>query len=88
MSGILKDITILREVVMSNLSPEAIKVRNALVEKGIETPMIDLMQDKDQRRQGIEQHMREVIKLIGLDLSDDSLKKHRHVYQKCLLMRF
>lgn len=41
MSGILKDITILREVVMSNLSPEAIKVRNALVEKGIETSMID-----------------------------------------------
>ncbi len=75
MSGILKDITILREVVMSNLSPEAIKVRNALVEKGIETPMIDLMQDKDQRRQGIEQHMREVIKLIGLDLSDDSLEE-------------
>lgn len=46
------------------------------LKKGIETPMIDLVQDKDQRRQGIEQHICiEVIKLIGLDLSDDSLEE-------------
>ena len=52
---------------MENLSPEAIKVRNALVEKGIETPMISLTENKDQRRTEIERHMREVMRLIAMD---------------------
>ncbi|QLB13086.1 GTP cyclohydrolase I [Bisgaardia hudsonensis] len=60
---------------MSNLLPEAIKVRNALVEKGIETPMLSLMENKEQRKISIEKHMREVMKLIGLDLKDDSLEE-------------
>lgn len=60
---------------MNKISPEAEKVRQALVRKGIETPMITTQMTKAQRREGIEQHMREVIKLIGLDLSDDSLEE-------------
>ena len=47
-------------------------VRRALVAKGIETPMIDPTQCKDERRVAIASHMREVMKLIGLDLRDDS----------------
>lgn len=60
---------------MNKISPEAEKVRNALLSKGIETPMITPEQDRDTRRAGIEQHMREVMKLIGLDLRDDSLEE-------------
>ncbi len=59
---------------MTMISPEAEKVRNALIEKGIETPMIALTETKDQRRSQIEQHMGKVLELIGLDLTDDSLQ--------------
>ncbi|MDG6894072.1 GTP cyclohydrolase I FolE [Volucribacter amazonae] len=60
---------------MKKISPEALKVRQALVDKGIETPMINLTKDKDQRRGEIEHHMRQVMQLIGLDLADDSLEE-------------
>lgn len=60
---------------MNKISPEAEKVRNALLDKGIETPMITQSLDKQARRTGIENHMREVLKLIGLDLRDDSLEE-------------
>lgn len=60
---------------MDKISSEAEKVRNALQQKGIETPMISLALDKQQRRIAIENHMREVMKLIGLDLRDDSLEE-------------
>ncbi|PVX33420.1 GTP cyclohydrolase I [Pasteurella langaaensis DSM 22999] len=57
------------------ISAEAKKVRDALVEKGIETPMLHLQESKDSRRNAIEQKMREVMELIGLDLRDDSLEE-------------
>lgn len=57
------------------ISAEAKKVRDALVEKGIETPMLHLQESKDERRNAIEQKMREVMELIGLDLRDDSLEE-------------
>ncbi len=60
---------------MNHISPEAEKVRNALRQKGIETPMIVLDESKDERRTHIEQHMREVLRLIGLDLRDDSIEE-------------
>ena len=60
---------------MNHISPEAEKVRNALRQKGIETPMIVLDESKDERRTNIEQHMREVLRLIGLDLRDDSIEE-------------
>ena len=60
---------------MDAISPDAENVRRALVAKGIETPMIDLTQCKDERRTAIASHMREVMKLIGLDLRDDSLEE-------------
>jgi len=50
---------------MNHISPEAAKVREALRQKGIETPMIGLDESKDERRTHIEQHMREVLRLIG-----------------------
>ncbi|MDD7569836.1 MAG: GTP cyclohydrolase I FolE [[Actinobacillus] rossii] len=57
------------------ISAEANKVRAALVEKGIETPMMKLRTPKDERRTAIQQKMREVMELIGLDLTDDSLEE-------------
>ena len=60
---------------MSEISQDALSVRNALIAKGIETPMIIPSQNKDDRRVGIAKHMHEVMKLIGLDLRDDSLQE-------------
>lgn len=57
------------------ISQDAINVREALKAKGIETPMISTEQSVHTRRSAIEMHMREVMKLIGLDLSDDSLEE-------------
>ena len=47
---------------MNDISPEAEKVRTALVQKGIETPMAVLNETKDERRTKIEQHMQEVLR--------------------------
>ena len=61
---------------MNAISPDAENVRRALLAKGIETPMIDPTQCKDERRVAIASHMREVMKLIGLDLHDDSFRRN------------
>lgn len=63
---------------MSNISPEAFNVRRALLAKGIETPTVPHNKNKDQRRSEIQHHMREVMKLLGLDLRDDSLEETPH----------
>ena len=47
---------------MNAISPDAENVRRALLAKGIETPMIDPTQCKDERREAIASHMREVMK--------------------------
>lgn len=60
---------------MSKLSKEAVNVKNALIEQGIETPMVSIPETKDIRRQQIESHIHEVIRLIGLDLKDDSIEE-------------
>lgn len=63
---------------MHTISPEAQSVRHALLEKGIETPTVELTQDKDSRRSEIQRHMRAVLELLGLDLRDDSLEETPH----------
>ncbi|KAE9540255.1 GTP cyclohydrolase I FolE [Ursidibacter maritimus] len=63
---------------MSNISPEAESVRAALAAKGIETPTVAHQKDKDSRRAEIQQHMRSVLELLGLDLRDDSLEETPH----------
>ncbi|MDH3000261.1 GTP cyclohydrolase I FolE [Chelonobacter oris] len=60
---------------MSNISVEAAKVRDALIAKGIETPMKSVGLSSEHRRKQIEKHMREVLQLIGLDLTDDSIEE-------------
>lgn len=60
---------------MNKISPEAQSVRAALLAKGIETPTVEQNKDKAFRREEIQQHMRSVLELLGLDLRDDSLEE-------------
>jgi GTP cyclohydrolase I len=60
------------------LSDEARLVRETLLERGLETPMIDNGLSADEKYQRIESLMREVVETLGLDLSDDSLAETPH----------
>ncbi|BES69324.1 GTP cyclohydrolase I FolE [Marinobacter nanhaiticus D15-8W] len=55
------------------LTREALAVRTALVEKGLETPMVDNGLTRDQKVERIEGLMTRVAETLGLDLADDSL---------------
>ena len=62
---------------MSNelLNEHAIKVRQALTEHGLETPLKDNGLSDDEKRARIAQCMATMMETLGLDLSDDSLIK-------------
>jgi len=55
------------------LRPEAIRVRNALLKRGLETPVIETALTEAQQREAIQGHFTHIMRLLGLDLSDDSL---------------
>lgn len=55
------------------LSEAAIKVQSALLERGLETPMLPKTLSPEVRKEKIEHHMREILTLMSLDLTDDSL---------------
>lgn len=55
------------------LQPEAIAVRDALLARGLETPMVDNLLSSEEKRQRIQAHFSEIMKVLGLDLRDDSL---------------
>ncbi|MBU2863425.1 GTP cyclohydrolase I FolE [Reinekea forsetii] len=56
-----------------SLTPEAASVKEALIKAGLETPMVEQTLTQSQQQAQIEQHMAEVMKVLALDLSDDSL---------------
>jgi len=60
------------------LSPEAILVRNTLIEHGLETPMIETGLTAEQKYERIKGLMSDVVSTLGLDLSDDSLTETPH----------
>lgn len=62
----------------SGLSPEAHAVRSALVEQGLETPMLDTGLSARQKYERIRALMTEVVTTLGLDLADDSLAETPH----------
>jgi len=64
------------------LSPEAILVRDTLIEKGLETPMIDNGLTQQQKYERIRGLMTDVIQTLGLDLADDSLAETPHRISK------
>ena len=57
----------------TNLRPEAILVRQALMKRGLETPMFETGYDDQQKQARIREHFVEILEILGLDLSDDSL---------------
>lgn len=60
------------------LSPEAQLVRNALLERGLETPMIENGLTRDEKYERIMASMTDVVTTLGLDLNDDSLRETPH----------
>ena len=62
----------------SGLSPEAILVRDTLIELGLETPMIETGLSEREKYDRIRELMAEVVQTLGLDLRDDSLAETPH----------
>ena len=62
----------------SQVSPEANRVRHALLEIGLETPVIETGLSRDEKYQRIKASMFDVVTTLGLDLSDDSLCETPH----------
>lgn len=75
LSAVAKDAAAAKEALLSD---EARLVRDTLVERGLETPMIDNGLSAEQKYRRIETLMREVVETLGLDLSDDSLTETPH----------
>lgn len=63
---------------IKQFSTEAIIVRDALVARGIETPMTPHLHDNDEKYIQIKDAMQQVLKTLGLDLNDDSLTETPH----------
>jgi GTP cyclohydrolase I len=55
------------------LRAEAILVRNALLERGLETPMIDNGMSAEEKQIALRKYFTKVLEILGLDLTDDSL---------------
>ena len=60
------------------LSPEARLVRDTLIERGLETPMVENNLSSQQKYERISDLMGEVMQTLGLDLRDDSLMETPH----------
>lgn len=60
------------------LSDGARKVRDALISKGLETPMIDNGLSSEEKYQRIKSAFEDVVTTLGLDLADDSLAETPH----------
>ncbi|MWN05338.1 GTP cyclohydrolase I [Gilliamella bombicola] len=67
---------------MTELSLAAQKVKAALAAKNLETPSCRLAMDNGERKEKIEAHFREIMKLMELDLTDDSLAETPHRVSK------
>ncbi len=63
---------------MTMLSESALMVRAALEARGLETPMLNINLDNQDKKNQIEGHFREILGLLSLDLSDDSLMETPH----------
>ena len=58
----------------AEIRPEAVIVMNALRRKGLETPLVPVDLDEDQKQARIAEHFAEIMRVMGLDLADDSLQ--------------
>jgi len=55
------------------ISEDARKVRDVLIERGLETPLLDNGLTRDQKFEQIRASFADIARTLGLDLSDDSL---------------
>jgi GTP cyclohydrolase I len=62
----------------NELSAEAILVRDALIELGLETPMLETGLSNRQKYDRIKELMTDVVTTLGMDLADDSLAETPH----------
>ncbi|EED33508.1 GTP cyclohydrolase I [gamma proteobacterium NOR5-3] len=61
-----------------NMSAEARSVRQALLDRGLETPLVDNGLTRQQKYERIRDSFREITETLGLDLRDDSLQETPH----------
>ncbi|WP_299568535.1 GTP cyclohydrolase I FolE [uncultured Shewanella sp.] len=60
------------------ISDEARKVQQVLIERGLETPLVENDMTREQKIERIQGLMTEVVSTLGLDLTDDSLCETPH----------
>jgi GTP cyclohydrolase I len=60
------------------ISSEAALVRDTLIEKGLETPLVNNGLTNEQKYERIQSMMTEIVGVLGLDLNDDSLCETPH----------
>ena len=60
------------------ISEEARKVQQVLIERGLETPLVENDMTNEQKIERIQGLMTEVVSTLGLDLTDDSLCETPH----------
>lgn len=63
---------------MSITNQAALVVRDALISRGLETPVVETGLTNSDKKQQIEQHFSAIMQLMGLDLTDDSLAETPH----------
>lgn len=62
----------------SPYTPAADQVRHALLERGLETPLLPHQYERDEKYQRIKASFTDIAKTLGLDLNDDSLCETPH----------
>jgi GTP cyclohydrolase IA len=66
----------------NKISAEAILVRDALIARGLETPMLENGLTPEQKYSRVKDLFTEIVTTLGLDLSDDSLAETPHRISK------
>lgn len=69
-----KEAVIMRNATGPAISPEALLVKQALEQAGLETPMVENGLSSEEKKQRIKSAMTDVMQTLGLDLTDDSLQ--------------
>lgn len=62
----------------AQITPEALRVRDALMERGLETPMVENGLTRDEKYERIRDNFESIAETLGLDLADDSLQETPH----------
>ena len=68
-----------------SIRPEAELVRNALIEQGLETPLVDNQLSTAEKHRRLMESFTDIMNTLGLDLADDSLQETPHRIAKMYL---